>query len=151
MLSDEEKIIQLIDNFTANDYGEFLLDNATKDFLFIRPSGNPIDALGFIKMKTSGDLSCDGYTDVKKIRKLEFLSDEVAMCVFTLRSSFIYKDIQNSDLATVTAILKKINNQWKFSWMHRSSGDSDPSLWDCLLYTSPSPRDATLSRMPSSA
>mgnify|MGYP003324891645 CR=1 FL=1 len=24
-------------------------------------------------------------------------------------------------------------------------------IWDCLLYTSPSPRDATLSRMPSSA
>ena len=130
MISDEEKIIQLTENFAANDYGEFLLDNATKDFLFIRPSGNPIDALGFIKMKTSGELSCDGYTDVKKIRKLEFLSDEVAMCVFTLRSSFIYKDIQNSDLATVTAILKKINNQWKFSWMHRSSGDSDLSLWD---------------------
>ena len=133
MLIDEEKIIQLIDNFTANDYGEFLLDNATKDFLFIRPSGNPIDALGFIKMKTSGELSCDGYTDVKKIRKLEFLSDDVAMCVFTLRSSFVYKDIQNSDLATVTAILKKINNQWKFSWMHRSSGDSDLSLWDLYL------------------
>ena len=130
MISDEEKIIQLIENFTANDYGEFLLDNATKDFLFIRPSGNPIDALGFVKMKTSGELSCDGYTDIKKIHKLEFLSDDVAMYVFTLRTSFVYKDIQNSDLATVTAILKKINNQWKFSWMHRSSGDSDPSLWD---------------------
>ena len=130
MFSDEEKIIQLLDNFTANDYGEFLLDNATKDFLFIRPSGNPIDASGFIKMRTSGDLSWDGYTDVKKIRKLEFLSDDVAMCVFTLRSSFVYKDIQNSDLATVTAILKKINNQWKLSWMHRSSGDSDLALWD---------------------
>ena len=25
------------------------------------------------------------------------------------------------------------------------------NFWDCLLYTSPSPRDATLSRMPSSA
>ena len=133
MLSDEENIIQLSENFTANDYGEFLLNNATEDFLFIRPSGNPIDALGFIKMKTSGDLSCDGYTDVKKIRKLEFLSDEVAMCVFTLRTSFVYKDIQNSDLATVTAILKKINNQWKLSWMHRSSGDSDLSLWDLYL------------------
>ena len=133
MGSDEEKIISLLENFTASDYGEFLLDNATKDFLFIRPSGNPIDALGFIKMKTSGDLSCDGYTDVKKIRKLEFLSDDVAMCVFTLRSSFVYKDIQNSDLATVTAILKKINNQWKLSWMHRSSGDSDLSLWDKYL------------------
>ena len=133
MLSDEENIIQLSENFTANDYGEFLLNNATEDFLFIRPSGNPIDALGFIKMKTSGDLSCDGYTDVKKIRKLEFLSDEVAMCVFTLRTSFVYKDIQNSDLATVTAILKKINNQWKLSWMHRSSGDSDLSLWDLYV------------------
>ena len=133
MLSDEEKIIQLLENFTAEDFGEFLLNNATKDFLFIRPSGNPIDALGFIKMKTSGELSCDGYTDIKKIRKLELLSDSVAMCVFTLRSSFVYKDIQNSDLATVTAILKKINNQWKLSWMHRSSGDSDLSLWDLYL------------------
>ena len=133
MLSEEEKIIQLINNFTANDYGEFLLNNATKDFLFIRPSGNPIDASGLIEMRTSGDLSCDGYTDVKKIHKLEFLSDNVALCVFTLRSSFVYKDIQNSDLATVTAILKKINNQWKLSWMHRSSGDSDLSLWDLYV------------------
>ena len=130
MISNEEQIIQLLENFTAGDYGEFLLDNATKDFLFIRPSGNPIDALGFIKMRTSGDLSCDGYTDIKKIRKLEFFSNDVAMCVFTLRSSFVYKDIQNSDLATVTAILKKINNQWKLSWMQRSSGDSDLALWD---------------------
>ena len=28
---------------------------------------------------------------------------------------------------------------------------NNPQLWSCLLYTSPSPRDATLSRMPSSA
>ena len=132
-MREKDKIIELLEGFTANDYGEFLLNNSTKDFLFIRPSGNPIDASGFMKMVTSGDLSCDGYTDVKKIRKLEFLSDDVAMCVFTLRSSFVYKDIQNSDLATVTAILKKINNQWKLSWMQRSSGDSDLSLWDKYL------------------
>ena len=89
--------------------------------------------LGFIQMKTSGELSRDWYTDIKKIHKLEFLSDDAAMCVFTLRSSFVYKDIQNTDLATVTAILKKINNQWKFSWMHRSSGDADPSKWDLYV------------------
>ena len=132
-MRDKDKIIELLEGFSANDYGEFLLENSTKDFLFIRPSGNPIDASGFMKMVTSGDLSCDGYTDIKKIHKLEFLSDDVAMCVFTLRSSFVYKDIQNSDLATVTSIIKKINNQWKFSWMHRSSGDSDLSLWDKYL------------------
>ena len=28
---------------------------------------------------------------------------------------------------------------------------ADDALWDCLLYTSPSPRDRTRSRMPSSA
>ena len=126
----KDEIIELLEGFSANDYGEFLLENSTKDFLFIRPSGNPIDASGFIEMRTSGDLSCDGYTDIKKIRKLEFFSDDVAMCVFTLRTSFVYKDIQNSDIATVTAIIKKINNQWKLSWMHRSSGDSDLELWD---------------------
>ena len=31
------------------------------------------------------------------------------------------------------------------------SADGSVHLWNCLLYTSPSPRDATLSRMPSSA
>ena len=30
-------------------------------------------------------------------------------------------------------------------------GDDFVQVFDCLLYTSPSPRDATLSRMPSSA
>ena len=29
--------------------------------------------------------------------------------------------------------------------------DKEGKIRDCLLYTSPSPRDATLSRMPSSA
>ena len=33
--------------------------------------------------------------------------------------------------------------QWRNTWMNKTNG--------CLLYTSPSPRDATLSRMPSSA
>ena len=80
-------------------------------------------------MRTSGDLK-GGYKDIKKIHKLEFLSDKAAMCVFTLRSSFVYQNIQNSDLATVTAILKKLNNEWKISWMHRSSGKSDISLWE---------------------
>ena len=31
------------------------------------------------------------------------------------------------------------------------AGDAVGGSWNCLLYTSPSPRDATLSRMPSSA
>ena len=128
-MNDKEQIVPLLENFTASEcYGEFLLEYGTKDFIFIRPSGNPINASGFLKMRTSGDLK-NGYTDIKEIHKLEFLSGNVAMCVFTLRSSFVYKGIQNSDLATVTTILKKLNTEWKISWMHRSSGQSDISLW----------------------
>ena len=33
----------------------------------------------------------------------------------------------------------------------KQASDLDWKSWGCLLYTSPSPRDATLSRMPSSA
>ena len=138
MLSEERIIRQLLDNFAANDYGDFLNNNATEDFLFIRPSGNPIDVIGFIEMSTSGDV-VDGFCDIKKIHKLEFFSSDVSICVFTLRSSFIYKGVQNSDLATVTAIFKKIKNQWKFFLMQRSSGDSDPSLWN--LYSQSSKND----------
>ena len=66
----------------------------------IRPSSNPIDAMGFIKMRNSGDV-VDGYSDIQKIHKLEFFSSSVSICVFTLRSSFVYKGVQNSDLATI--------------------------------------------------
>ena len=40
-------------------------------------------------------------------------------------------------------------NEWDITVLE--NGTCDPLLIDCLLYTSPSPRDATLSRMPSSA
>ena len=36
-------------------------------------------------------------------------------------------------------------------WFGLAEVSTDAPLWRCLLYTSPSPRDATLSRMPSSA
>ena len=39
----------------------------------------------------------------------------------------------------------------EFGFLHEQRRHRLVLLWDCLLYTSPSPRDATLSRMPSSA
>ena len=38
-----------------------------------------------------------------------------------------------------------------YSWGIAEEVGKNIRLLDCLLYTSPSPRDATLSRMPSSA
>ena len=52
-----------------------------------------------------------------------------------------------SDVFTVEEITKKPISKLNICWI----GDSNNVLDSCLLYTSPSPRDATLSRMPSSA
>ena len=128
-MNDKETIISLLNEF-ANPkmMASFFLKNATPNFLFIRPSGNPIDAKGFEQM-ISGDIVQEK-AEITKIHRFEFLSDDIVMCIFTLGSKFTYKGTPNNDLPTVTSIFIKANNVWKINWMHRSSGNSDLSLWD---------------------
>ena len=132
MTNVQDEILSLLENLAAAEYyHEFLRENGTKDFLFIRPSGNPIDADGFKKMTLCGDV-IDNYSEIIDIEKIEFLSDTSAMCVFIMRENFEYKGIKNDDVAIYTSILKKIKNQWMFSFIHRSSGEVDMSLWNRL-------------------
>ena len=129
-MTDRETILSLLDDLaTPKNMGSFFVNNATSDFLFIRPSGNPINAKGFEKMMTSGDVVQEK-SEITKIHRLEFLGDNVAMCIFTLGAKFTYKGTPNDDLPTVTSIFKKVDNVWKIHWMQSSSGDSDLSLWD---------------------
>ena len=52
-MNDKEIIISLLNKFAnPKKMASFFIDNATPDFLFIRPSGNPIDAKGFEQMIT---------------------------------------------------------------------------------------------------
>ena len=128
-MSDKEKILSLLNKFANPEkMASFFVNNATSDFLFIRPSGNPINAEGFEKM-ISGDVVQEK-AEITKIHRFEFLSDDVVMCIFTLGSKFTYKGIPNDDLPTVTSIFKKVDNSWKICWMQRSTGNSDLSLWD---------------------
>jgi len=106
----------------------FFLNNATPEFLFIRTSGNPIDAKGFEQM-ISDDIFQEK-AEITKIHRFEFLSENIVMCIFTLDSKFTYKGEPNDDLPTFTSIFKKENNVWKIHWMQRSTGNSDLSLWD---------------------
>ena len=59
--------------------------------------------------------------------------------------------IKDNHRKAVTAVL--LENQERFLSEERSFLQEQPTMQvgNCLLYTSPSPRDATLSRMPSSA
>ena len=128
-MSDKEKIISLLDELASREkMGSFFMNNATPDFLFIRPSGNPISAKGFEEMMNSGDVVQEK-AEITKIHRFEFLSDNVAMCIFTLGSKFSYKGTPNDDLPTVTSIFKKVGDVWKIHWMQRSTGDSNLSLW----------------------
>ena len=128
-MTDKETIISLLNEFANPEtMASFFINNATSDFLFIRPSGNPINAEGFEKM-ISGDVVQEK-AEITKLHRLEFLSDNVAVCIFTLSSKFTYKGTPNDDLPTVTSIFKKVDNIWKIYWMQRSTGNSDLSLWD---------------------
>ena len=128
-MTDKETIISLLNEFANPEkMASFFNNNGTSDFLFIRPSGNPINAEGFERM-----ISCDVIqekAEITKIHRLEFLSDNVSMCIFTLGSKFTYKGTPNDDLPTVTSIFKKVDKIWKIHWMQRSTGNSDLSLWD---------------------
>ncbi len=108
--------------------GPFFMNNATPDFLFIRPSGNSISPNGFEEMMNFGDAVQEKAEKTKRYR-FEFLSDNVAMCIFTLGSKFIYIGTPIDDLPTVTSIFKNMGDVWKIHLMERSTGDSDLSLW----------------------
>jgi len=128
-MNDKETIISLLNEFAnPKKMASFFVDNATPDFLFIRPSGNPIDAKGFEQM-ISADIVQEK-AEITKIHRLEVLSENIIMCIFTLGSKFSYKGTANDDLPPVTSIFKKVNNVWKIHWMQRSTGNSDLSLWD---------------------
>ena len=128
-MTDKEIIIELLNKFANPEkMASFFVDYGTSDFLFIRPSGNPIDAEGF-KLMISDDVVQEK-AEVTKIHRLEFLSENIVMCIFTLGSKFTYKGKPNDDLPTITSIFKKVDNFWKIHWMHRSAGNSDLSLWD---------------------
>jgi len=60
--------------------GTFFLDNATPDFLFIRPSRNPIDAKGLQNMWPSGDLVLES-AEITTVDKFELSGSKAAMCV----------------------------------------------------------------------
>ena len=47
-MSSKEEILSILEEFASTErMGSLFLGNTTPDFLFIRPSGKPIDAKGF--------------------------------------------------------------------------------------------------------
>ena len=79
--------------------------NAAMDFLFIRPSGNPIDSKGFEQMIT-GDIVQEKAEITKNSPIRIFKRKYIVMCIFSLGSKFTFIGTLNDDLPTVTLIFK---------------------------------------------
>ena len=96
-----------------------------------------------------------------KIKTFSILT--AMLCIFTSQS---YSQILDFDAVTDAMLQNPPDEEWLswrgtpkswgYSGLDQINTDNVGNLqlvwsWACLLYTSPSPRDATLSRMPSSA
>ncbi|MBI77844.1 MAG: elongation factor Tu [Rhodospirillaceae bacterium] len=128
MPEEKDKVLEVINGYIdQHGDGKYFLNNSTPDFKFIRPSGNPVDANAYSNMFESGEVVVSN-SALGKLHKLE-IYNEIAFVVFTQTASFTYKNKPNEDVFTVTALLKKENEKWKFSWFHRSSGDADINFW----------------------
>ncbi|MEE2999705.1 MAG: DUF3804 family protein [Pseudomonadota bacterium] len=128
MSTDKNEIMTLLEEYTtSNERGSLFLTCATNDFKFIRPSGNPIDSKGYANMFESGEIQITA-SALSKMHKLEVYG-EIAFAAFTQTASFTYKGTTNNDVFTVSALLKKVNGNWIFAWMHRSTGEADISTW----------------------
>ena len=83
----------------------------------------------------------------------------LATVAAALTAYFEASDIQDETLLSVAHLVEtnQIQTQNNHALLRDSDYDDGVQVWQlgvnngCLLYTSPSPRDATLSRMPSSA
>ena len=113
----------------------------------------------------------NGFTTTKNAVGNNLMNEKWASDLVRLNKSFIIdrsekskKDIYKSLQLVSEFISKSILKNNESVWIAQKQGRSkdgvdytDPAvlkmihLYSCLLYTSPSPRDATLSRMPSSA
>ena len=127
-MSNIQAIKNLINGYGNSKDSTFLIPNATKDFLAVRPSGNPISAEKLVGMFDSKDLVAES-SELIKIHKIEIF-DEVAYAVFTLNEIFNFKGNQNKDLSTYTCIFKNEDDLWKYSWMQRSQGTTDMRTWE---------------------
>ena len=104
---------------------------------------------GHPKKQENGDVTLDGVVlDVTDRKQAELANDVLAKATKT-KDEFLAN--MSHELRTpLTSIMAMIDGLQQGMF-----GDTTPQQLDCfkicLLYTSPSPRDATLSRMPSSA
>ena len=118
--------------------GYYLSDREDEPTKYSIPAGVTISAGGFVRFWCSSRNLFAG-TNYHTNFKLTQTTGAEAVVFADATGTII--DIQQLDNP----------NQTNHSWGRSPNGGADWRIYTCLLYTSPSPRDRTRSRMPSSA
>lgn len=101
---DISRIAQL-PSFDRSEWDAFAEKNFTKDFMFVRSSGNPLDTDAFIRSFEKGHL-VDYCGNVINVENLKFVgNNEVATIIIRTHESFTYKGTENDEIATWTAMV----------------------------------------------
>ena len=93
------------------------------------------------KLSTQAELSATGMDSLRGVLLLS-VPESSQMGQYGFENDDVVLEIDGKQIVS-----KKFSKTMK----QLKAGEHQATVWRCLLYTSPSPRDATLSRMPSSA
>ena len=119
----------LLVNISAMENGKELEDFSYQDYLY---------ELGSNSLTPSMDSKLEGVSTGAIIK---FNDDIPSIGKGNVEITVLVKEIKEK-------VMPELTDEWDSSM---TEFDNIAEMNDCLLYTSPSPRDATLSRMPSSA
>ena len=94
---------------------------APKGFV-VRPSGNPMGKKTWIELaNTPGvESKTEKILDIHEVHVSA--SEDMAWAVYTVHSQFTFKGEDQDDIAVFTGVFTKIDNAWKTSVLHRSTG-----------------------------
>lgn len=109
---------------TSEEWTKFWERNHTKDYILIRPSGNPLDLKGLIDMFVSGDIK-DFSDTMVAVESIKIFADgAIAVMVFKSEQIFVYKGKQEEDTTTWTVVLvaDQIVQQPRITNIHRATG-----------------------------
>ena len=85
------------------------------------------------------------------IRKTKFLTLAILLTFCSQQAETVNQENQTSEEVTTTQLENEESNNTSSTVEVEQIEKFSDNLYTCLLYTSPSPRDEKVSRMPSSA
>ena len=131
-------------------YGERIIEES-KIICFENPNKKRIYEISIQLPEFTCKCPFSGYPDFAKLNIIY----QPNLKVYELKSLKLYinnfRDIKISHEEVVNRIMDDLVNEGSPHWIHLNAAFNPRGNVSCLLYTSPSPRDRTRSRMPSSA